>query len=674
MVIGLLLIGSRMAMASSPPFVPDLQPYQIISPNGTRVLLVEPSSRDGEGPGTTTLTNRTTGEVIWKRKLPYTFRQACVNNAGYVGGFGFTTGPRGNNDIGNRRGGVIFVRILDPEGLVIHESITKRTASFYGASPSANALVYDVENNLMILWMGNGSFRYYHLSRGTLSHAVFPAIDQLPHREAYLTNVHAVPHTPILLLTFSHWTEKDDRTIPGYVFALMNPKGDLIWNHHHQWTLPEDWEEIEGSKVLSIGFPAAEPQDDEDEMDPFSANSSDIDPFSADSDPFAPVDEDGTAPPPPSPPEPEPVTEFTLYLDGNEGGERVTFQVLELVLEQGPRQMPEWSVKEIKREPWSLPKGDELPPDLPRLTSPKLDEFRLLAPDGKPLAGLVDVILGPKERIHALQYDKGIIHVFDREGNYLHACTAGKGEQVEKYGNAFTVDHEGNVYYRLEDLIRNEAGNYVDHPKRGHALHFSPEGKRLEDTFTLGKHGFGHAWYAQPNDSVMLIEHIPGRYEFQRFGGHSFVIREFDRRPDGNWLSFSDDIAFAPDGSLAIRNRTIAEDTDAFPVPQSHRPSDAISLYDNKGNPIRTLDFSDGENFQSIAYDGKTIVAAKHYSPSVPYVYIHKASGKPVGLLKMDELAELENPQTIPFIVNKSSEILVVDLQSARAFRYAMPE
>ncbi len=73
-----------------PPMVPILQPYQVVSPDGTWVLDVKPGNREASGPAATTLTNVKTGRIAWKRMLPYTFWQCCVNDDGVVGGFAYT--------------------------------------------------------------------------------------------------------------------------------------------------------------------------------------------------------------------------------------------------------------------------------------------------------------------------------------------------------------------------------------------------------------------------------------------------------------------------------------------------------------------------------------------------------------------------------------------------------
>ena len=105
LVAVLFLLSPLRGSASSPTPVGDLQPYRVVSPRGLYQLDISPSTPNGAGSCIAQLTKVQDREIVWKRKLPYTFWQACVNDKGSVGGFGYTTGPRGGNIPGARRGG-----------------------------------------------------------------------------------------------------------------------------------------------------------------------------------------------------------------------------------------------------------------------------------------------------------------------------------------------------------------------------------------------------------------------------------------------------------------------------------------------------------------------------------------------------------------------------------------
>jgi len=94
-ILTVVLAGS--VHAGYPPYVPTLQPYQAVSPNGIYLFEVKPSHRYGSGPSLAILTKRDAKEIAWKRELPFTFWQACVDNDGTVGGFGYSKGPMGGD-------------------------------------------------------------------------------------------------------------------------------------------------------------------------------------------------------------------------------------------------------------------------------------------------------------------------------------------------------------------------------------------------------------------------------------------------------------------------------------------------------------------------------------------------------------------------------------------------
>ena len=135
-----------------------------------------------------------------------------------------------------------------------------------------------------------------------------------------------------------------------------------------------------------------------------------------------------------------------------------------------------------------------------------------------------------------------------------------------------------------------------------------------------------------------------------------------------------DDLSFAPDGSLAVLTSTRDDYPTPFPVPPSHRPAHAISLFDSKGAPVRTLDFTAGKSFHHIAYGADRLVATRPQHPPHPFVYILTATGDPVGVITIDAFVGRDDVNPRPFLVNGGTEILIIDLTTARVFRYEMPK
>ena len=117
----LLLVVPSFSQAGYPPYVPMLQPYRITSPNGTYLFEVKPSNPDGTGPCMVALTIKDTKECVWKRKLPFTFWQACVADDGVVLGFGYNAGPLGNSIPESGICSNFIVRIFDEKGNSVYE-------------------------------------------------------------------------------------------------------------------------------------------------------------------------------------------------------------------------------------------------------------------------------------------------------------------------------------------------------------------------------------------------------------------------------------------------------------------------------------------------------------------------------------------------------------------------
>ena len=104
--------------------------------------------------------------------------------------------------------------------------------------------------------------------------------------------------------------------------------------------------------------------------------------------------------------------------------------------------------------------------------------------------------------------------------------------------------------------------------------------------------------------------------------------------------------------SIAVRDYSGAGEDSVFSVIPSHRPASTVSIYDKKGSPVRTLDFTSGPAFSRIAYDGTHLVATWNDHPLQPFLSVLKADGDPVGLLEIEALRGDQEANPRPFIVN----------------------
>ena len=149
------------------------------------------------------------------------------------------------------------------------------------------------------------------------------------------------------------------------------------------------------------------------------------------------------------------------------------------------------------------------------------------------------------------------------------------------------------------------------------------------------------------------------------------------QRADGQWLDYIQDVACAPDGTIAVRDTSVGDTfggfESTFPRVPSHLPADTITIYESDGDPIRTIDFSRFAGLSEIAFDGKHIAATFIYVPPTPLVYVFTSEGTPVGAIRIAELEKKEHINLRPFIVSGGKAILAIDLTSGMAFRYEMP-
>lgn len=678
LVLALSLISAGSLQAGYPPYVPTLQPYQVASPDGTYVLEVKPTSRHGSGPGATTLTNRKTGEVVWKSELPFTFWQACVNDKGIVGGYAYSKGPMGDellsSDVGN-----FFVRILDEKGGVVYEETTRRGSSFGGYSgyippPCANQLLFNAENDRMILPMLGNSFRSYRLSSGELLSSVSPASEKYSGSDG----IRFIPGTPLLLLQ-DHigYLSGEEETI-GSRFCVMDERGDLVWSLDRVSTLPKDENrKMPIYRILSIGL-AGPP------ADPFAA--SPIDPSAGQSDdPFAEPDPAKPQPPAPekpvAPPPPKPVATFDLYQD--DSGERVSYQVLKQESEDESERKISWSVAEVKRVKSAAPAPEEEvgpPKNFPELKSPKLGEFQLLRPDNQPLVGLSAFALGPDDKIHALDSKTGEVLVFDRNGKFHHLCKPGKDHPVETgwYGASLTVDHQGEVFVKLGDRQTADQESAKPNPEKGRFLHFTADGAFQEVMPASSPANDSQKWYAHPKSGDFIITDYTPIVRLVRRDSCMSQVVSLTHRPDGQWLDSIDDVAFAPDGTIAVLDSSQGDSSGGFTTFFSRMPSklptETINLFQADGTPIRTIAPMVGGKLTDVDFDGANLVGTWTYDPPNPYVYVFKATGEVVGKIPIDALIEKKGVDPRAFIVGKGTEILVLDCKSGRGFRYAMPK
>ena len=670
LIHGMLAFLCLPSWAGYLPTAGTLQPYQVDSPEGTWRLEVKPGNREGAGPAATTLTNLRTGEIAWKRILPYTFWQCCVNAKGIVGGYAYTKGAMGEN-VSAIDAGEFLIRILNVDGAPMHEETTRRHGwlPVHACQPYASRLLLDARNDRMVLLMPNGLFRIYSMRTGTLDGAFFPESKGDASGYEWPDEIRFIPGTRFMLLQSNSGRGNGTETYSTSCIQLIDEQGRTLWAVSHRETFGDHY------YGPFLKFRILDPE-------PVAEEEGDADPF-AGSDPFAEINpflETEEAPEPGGPPAPHEIATFEVYL--GDTGEKVAFRVLET----WNAHPPIYQVVERSREKWKLPDEPGIdeepgpPVDFPAVGAKMLSGFQLKRGDGTPLSEILDVALGPEDTIHALDPKSGHVHVFDRDGKFLHLCDPGSEHAIEiqHYGASIAVDAEGEVFARISGWRPvAEGGAVLPDPLAGHYLRFSPDGVLKEETLSPPWSEVSGHLLVQPKFSHLIFYGLGDEVAVNRRDRYGSREATLAKRADGQWLDFIRDVACAPDGSIAVRDTSMEDSFGGFdiyfPRLPNHLPAETITIYEPGGDPIRTIDFSRFAGLSKIAFDGKHLVATFPHDPPTPLVYLFTAAGDPVGAIRIKELEKQEHVSLRPFITGEGREILAVDLTSGMAFRFVMP-
>lgn len=667
-----LMVQCIPSWAGYPPMVPILQPYQVVSPNGTWVLDVKPGNREASGPAATTLTNVKTGRIAWKRMLPYTFWQCCVNDDGVVGGFAYTKGVMGEND-STKDAGDFIVSFLDKQGVEMHVETTHRTPSsvgmgFYVPAHRAYRLILDGENDRMILLMSDGLFRCHDMRSGMLTSAFFPESKGDASGFVSPDEIRFIPNTRLILLqSNSAWGNSTETTSTSCI-QLIDDSGRALWavSRHRTYGAEREWPFPE-LRIVDSG-PLA---DEEGDVAPF-ANG---DPF-ANEDPFAEVVE---TPEPCGPPAPPRVANFEAYF--GDTGEKAVFHILDC---GGSGGHPSYRIIESSRKKWTPPKdpADEEEPSppsgFPIMNARQVAGFQLKRADGTPLTEIVATALGPRDRIHVLDREKSLIHVYDSDGKFLHVRDPGNEHEIDTgdYSASIAVDQKGEVFVKISD------GLGVDDDKKdplaGHYLRFAPEGALGGKPLDPPPNEINSKIVAQPATGNLIFHGYAGEVAVNSRDQYGSRVATITHRADGQWLESIQDVECAANGMIAVRDSSKGDRfggfTTPFPRLPNKLPAETISIYATDGDPIRTIDFSRFSGLSEIAIDEKHIAATFPWDPPTPLVYLFDCEGNPVGAIRIAELADKEGVNLHPFFVSGGGVVMAIDMKSGMVFRFAIPQ
>lgn len=217
--------------------------------------------------------------------------------------------------------------------------------------------------------------------------------------------------------------------------------------------------------------------------------------------------------------------------------------------------------------------------------------------------GVVESILGPPpggeqlDHISAMTVDQdgfiyavnardGVVHKFDRSGMQILVTPPGAGDFEDEFriGENLTIDGDGTLY--LHEPLFTE-------PSKGY-LRFSSRGERLGfEQFKFDQ--VSEHWFFKPGTNERWVV---GYQEIRLLDGQGEIIKRIRKRSTGDWLGTTDEVAVAPDGSLAVvvTGRGMGWN-------QPHY----LCIFDPAGNPRATWDLGTPLRVFSMSFDGSSV-------------------------------------------------------------------
>lgn len=239
----LVLAVSASPLASRSGRVRLVQPASYSSLSGAYVLEVDPSTRQGAGPGSYRLLRD--GELVWEGERPFTLVDAVVGDDGMTAGYAYTQGLEGQGEL-------VFA-LLAPDGSLRGEWREAQVRSRYlHSDPTPRAL--DVVSlpvaDVAILRVADLDRTRQRQSWWRIRLSDGERLDTLANPMSTLSDsgggprsvtAVAVPGTPLVLCHWwvyvdvnswgklSSWLGVDSAQGPGGLFSLHDPEGRVVW-------------------------------------------------------------------------------------------------------------------------------------------------------------------------------------------------------------------------------------------------------------------------------------------------------------------------------------------------------------------------------------------------------------------------------------------------------------
>ncbi len=218
-----------------------LQPHTYKSASGQWSLYVDPSSRDGAGKSTLSISNQ--GVVKWTGEKPFTFHDAVIDDSGISAGYAYSAGTEGRHDKdGEYVVGSLVIALLGADGETLLVDETPRESRNEMHMPPQPC----VRQILLHPGLHSAIFRLDQPGADDFSECWFvytlsPAKKLEPVRgerelkaaeqQVFAFAIAAIRGTP---LTLAHWHTPGEWNVrgsgPGSEFALYDESWKLVWS------------------------------------------------------------------------------------------------------------------------------------------------------------------------------------------------------------------------------------------------------------------------------------------------------------------------------------------------------------------------------------------------------------------------------------------------------------
>lgn len=215
-----------------------LDPKSYTSPAGHYVLDVDPSHIDGSGPGTFRLVRDR--QEVWRKTLPFTFRDSVVLDDGSSVGYFCdpreqSATPEGHVDAGP---GAIHVVLLNPKGEVRRDNTIARVDSqnwHAPAEPIVRKLLLSPKQDFFTACVTEGEFDFwktYRCATGKLERQFdIRKTAALPGWVRYVKAIEAIKGTPLVLVESRGAISKLFGAHEDWLnFTLVTHDGRRVWS------------------------------------------------------------------------------------------------------------------------------------------------------------------------------------------------------------------------------------------------------------------------------------------------------------------------------------------------------------------------------------------------------------------------------------------------------------